>query len=612
MSEARYPLDTSKIHTLVELFEARAAKSPSLAAYRQYLPGVNRWHTYSWNDVATRVRAWTRAFVEEGLEAGDRVAIMSSNRPDWVAVDIAALSLGLVVVALFDEDTAGNAGHTLEHSGARLLVVEDPQWWRDIRANHALPALQCVICIRGEPARDDSRMSSLSSWLDNTSGQAPLPRNRARPAADDLAVICYTSGTSGRPKGVMLSHRNILSNVLACHDAIPMQEGDLALSFLPLAHMFERTAGYYHAMLSGAEVAFTRGLKHLGEDFRELRPTVIISVPRVFERFYALLQRRIKQRPPLFQHLFKLAVHLGWQHFEYQQGRRPRPRMDGFKQALVQRIGRNVLDAMGGNMRLAVSGGAPLSPTIAKTFISLGLPIVQGYGLTEAAPVVSTNRVDDNDPESVGRAVTGVETRRSNRGELLVRGPNVMQGYWQDPEATAEALSQDGWLSTGDKISRLQEDRMYLVGRLKELVVMSNGEKAAPALLEQDLMLDPLVEQALVIGEARPYLTALIVPDRDVLTEFCNEHRLKADDPELLALLLKRLQGDLNEQPKFAQVRRIVLLDQPWTPENEMLTATHKPRRRRIAQVYAAQIDALYSGHYTPDDIQLNYHVDLG
>ncbi len=610
--QARYPLNTDKIHTLVDLFEARAAKSPSLPAYRQFLPGVERWHTYTWNDVASRVRAWTSALEREGLEPGDRVAIMSGNRPDWIALDLAALSLRLVVVAVFDDNTPGNAAATLEHSGARLLVVEEPQWWTGISQEAELPEIQRVVSIKAESSQQEGRMVALSKWLDAATDSARTRPRRPLAQADDLAVICYTSGTSGRPKGVMLSHRNILSNVLACHAAIPMREGDVALSFLPLAHMFERTAGYYHAILAGAEVVFCRDIKHLSEDFREVRPSVIISVPRVFERFYALIQRRVRQRPLLFRQLFRLAVDAGWRHFLYQQHRGPKPLFDRAWMRLTRSLGRNVLDALGGNMRLAVSGGAPLSPQIARTFIALGLPIVQGYGLTEAGPVVSTNTEEDNDPESVGLPLGGVETRRSAKGELEVRGPNVMMGYWQDAEATAEVLTDDGWLRTGDKISRLQSDRLFVIGRIKELIVMSNGEKAAPALLEQELMLDPLVEQCLVIGEARPYLAALIVPNPEAMAEFLEDNELADGDPKLPAHLLARIQADLADQPKFAQIRRIALLQEPWSTKNDMLTPTQKPRRRRIMQIYAEQIENLYSGHYTPEDASLNYHVDLG
>ncbi len=612
MSESRYQLDTTKIHTLVDLFDARVAQSPSLPAYRQFLPGVERWHSYSWNDISSRVRAWEAALENESLAVGDRIAIMSSNRPDWIAADIAALNLGLVVVALFSEDTPGNAGSTLEHAQASLLVIEEPAWWSAISKHHALPSIQRVVTIKADGQQRDNRVMSLSNWLVASAGDHQARAKHARPEPDDLAVICYTSGTSGRPKGVMLTHRNILSNVLACYDAVPMYPGDVALSFLPLAHMFERTAGYYHAMLAGAEVVFTRGMNQLQEDFREIRPTVIVSVPRVFERFYALLQRRLKQRPWLFRKLFHLALKAGWKRFEHAQQRGPRPRFDRAWSGLNQFFGKQFLDALGGNMRLAVSGGAPLSPEIARTFISLGLPIVQGYGLTEASPVVSCNRVDDNDPESVGRPVKGVETRRASNGELKVRGPNVMQGYWRDPEATREVLNEDGWLSTGDKISRLQSERLYVIGRLKELIVMSNGEKAAPALLEQELMLDPLVEQVIVIGEARPYLAALIVAEPKALADFCAENGMTETDPNLLSLLLARLKFDLDDQPKFAQIRRLALMREPMTIENEMLTSTHKPRRRKVTQLYADTIEALYSGHFTPDDASLNYHVDLG
>ena len=610
MSDKPKQLDISKIHTLVDLFQARVAASPGQPAYRQYLPGLNRWHSYTWNDLASRVNAWSASLANEQLEPGGRIAIMASNRPDWIAADIAAQSLGLVVVALFSEDTAGSAGSTLEHAGASLLVVEDPQWWQAISANHALPQIRRVVALKPASGyNDDERVIALSNWLDQTGA---APRSRHPIQADDLAVICYTSGTSGQPKGVMLSHRNILSNVKACHQVIPMVAGDIALSFLPLAHMFERTAGYYHAILAGAEVAFNRDIKHLTDDLREVRPTVLVSVPRVFERFYTMIQRRVKKRPWLLRVMFDLARDAGWRHFLYEQKRGPRPPLDHLGQMLARQFGKSVLDALGGRVRLAVSGGAPLSPEIAKTFIGLGLPIVQGYGLTEASPVVSTNHPDDNDPESVGLPLPGVETRRGSNGELQVRGPNVMLGYWHDDEATTAVLSADGWLSTGDKISRLHSDRLYVVGRIKELIVMSNGEKAAPALLEQELMLDELVEQVIVIGEARPFLTALIVPNQVALDEFCQTQGMHQNDPDLLPALLARLKQDLDNHPRFAQIHRVALLDEPWTTDNHMLTPTHKPRRRHILQRYAERIDALYRGHFSPDDTALNYHVDIG
>lgn len=610
MREPFKPLDSSKIHTLVDLFNARVAASPAAPAYRQYLANLNRWHSYSWNDMADWVARWQRALAQEKLAPGDRFAIMSSNRPEWIVADIAAQSLGLVTVALFNEDTAGNAAGMLEHSGSSMLLVEDPHWWKAICSTHELPEIQRVITLKPGQPIDDPRLVTLDRWLDQGDGTTPpaLPDIKT----DDLAAICYTSGTSGQPKGAMLSHYNILSNVLACHQAIPMVAGDIALSFLPLAHMFERTAGYYHAILAGAEVAFNRDVTHLTDDFREIRPTVLVSVPRVFERFYALIQRRVNKRNWLFRQLFTLACAVGWEQFEYRQKRSTRPFMSSLKNALARYIGRHVLDALGGRVRLAVSGGAPLSPKIARTFIGLGLPIVQGYGLTEAAPVVSSNRVDDNDPESVGIPLQGVETRRVSTGELQVRGPNVMQGYWRDEEATAAVLSDDGWLSTGDKISRLHTDRLFVIGRLKELIVMSNGEKASPALLEQELTIDPIVEQVIIIGEARPFLAALIVPNPTVLAEFCQQENLTVGHPAVFPRVLKRLQASLDSLPHFAQIRRITLIDEPWSTANGLLTPTHKPRRRAILEAYASRVEELYRGHFTPDDANLNYHVDIG
>ncbi len=605
-------LDAGRLHTLVDVFEQRVRATPSRVAYRQYLEGVDRWHGFTWTDLSQRVRCWKVAYLREGLRAGDRIAIMAANRPDWVAADMAGLSLGLVTVALFAGDTPGNAARTLRHSGAKFLVVEQARWWDEISATDALPDLQRVVSLTAGMPRRDARAVDISNWL-------PMPEEtlaaatHARPGPDDLAVICYTSGTTGDAKGVMLTHRNILSNVFASAQVVPLLASDVVLSFLPLAHMFERTTGYYHAIFSGTEVAFTRGIPRLREDFAEIRPTAIISVPRVFERFYSLLMRRLSQRPLSVRMLFRWTVAMGWRRYLRSQGRGGAWRLDEIFWPLLRSvIARPLIAVLGGRMRVAISGGAPLSAEVSKTFIALGLPLLQGYGLTEAGPVVSTNTLADNDPESVGLPIPGVETKTGRDGELFVRGPGIMQAYWGDPEATAAVLSTDGWLATGDRVSRLDSQRLYITGRIKELIVMSSGEKASPSRIEQELLADPLVEQVMVAGEARPYLVALVVPNREVLTEVCESLGISDDGAALEQEYLRRFGERLASLPKFAQIRRVGLVADPWTVENGMATPTFKLRRRRILQVASNVLEPLYAGHFQPPTAAAGYHVDLG
>ena len=559
--------------TLAQMFLARIEDTPHKLAYRQYYPDPDvlrdasrgRWRDITWAQAGHEVGRWRAALRSEGLRPGDRVALCMRNRVEWVLFDQAALGLGLVVVPLFYNDRPDNMAWCMNDAGVRLLLLEDGQLWRGLRSQ--VPMLARVVCIHSAPA-DDGTAVAVSSWLP-AQGES-LDPGPARAA--DLATLVYTSGTTGRPKGVMLSHRNVASNVSASLDAVPtLNADDIFLSFLPLSHMFERTVGYYLSLCIGARTIFARGIPELSEDLLSQRPTVLVCVPRIFERIYARMQESL---PPcsLRRRLFDLSVDIGWRRFTGQVRVRDRllwPLLDML-------VARKLRQRLGGRMRLVVSGAAALAPQLSRTFLGLGLPLLQGYGLTEFSPVVSCNRLGDNDPLSVGRPVTGIEVRVLDNGELVVRGPAVMLGYWNNTAATSAVIDGDGWLHTGD-IARIEGGRIYIVGRAKEIIVLSNGEKVPPADAEQMIMLDPIFQQVMVVGEGRPHLGLLVV-------SVLGDERA----------LCQRANDQLRSFPGYARVRHIARISEPWTVENHLLTPTLKLRRNKIEERFSKEIEEMY------------------
>jgi long-chain acyl-CoA synthetase len=588
LNEPPFPgIAEAGIASLAELFDARVRLTPKGAACRWFDVAERDWRGFDWAGLDARVEAFARGLAALALEPGARVAIQLDNGPDWVAAEQAIHRLGLVAVGVYVQDTAGSVAHILEDSGASLVFLREAAAWEAVRSLTPLPALRRVVIQRG-PA-DAERCSSLADFL--AAGQ-----DYQRPVAsrEALASLVYTSGTTGRPRGAMLTHGALLANVFACGRALRMRADDCLLSLLPLSHSFERVAGWHGAVLAGAETAYSRGPEHLGEDLRLVRPTGLLAVPRVYERLYARLLRNVDDGPLHKRALFHLAV----QSAESPTG--------SARQRFSRRLTGGVLEAvrvgLGGRLRMAISGGAPLSAHIARSFAALGLPVLQGYGLTEAGPVVSVNRPGDADPESAGPPLDNVETRVGPDGELWVRSPSLMLGYWNDEAATRAVLDEAGWLHTGDKVSRLCCDKLYLTGRIKEILVMSTGVKAAPCEIEARLTAEPLFEQAVVLGESRPYLIALVVPDANRFTALRQSLGLPAgfDDAESRATLEKALfnlcREKLADLPASHQILRLAWVP-PFTLANGQLTSTHKPRRAAIAKAHAAEIERLYAGH---------------
>jgi long-chain acyl-CoA synthetase len=400
----------------------------------------------------------------------------------------------------------------------------------------------------------------------------------------------------------MLSHRNILLNTEAAFDIVKMYPGDTLLSFLPLSHTFERTVGYYIPMKMGATIAFARSIPQLAEDLLSIRPTLLISVPRIYERVYNKIQSGLVEKPAIAAKLFNLAVDTGWRRFLHRQGRGRWEPSFLLWPLLDRLVAAKIMARLGGRMRLAASGGAPLPPSIARVFIGLGLNLIQGYGLTETSPIISGNPSDDNDPASVGVALSNVEVRIGENDELLTRGPCVMLGYWNDPEATRAMIDPDGWLHTGDQ-ARIENKHIYITGRLKEIIVLANGEKVPPADMEMAIALDPLFEQVMIIGDNRPYLTAVLVLNPEQWENLARSLRLDPEDHATLnsaaveQAICAKLAERLSDFPGYAQVRRAASTLEAWTVDNGLITPTLKLRRNQIEKRFAAAIDRMYEGH---------------
>lgn len=584
--------------TLHGLFLERVRRTPDKIAYRYF--GQNVWRDLTWLQMAGEIARWQAALSRLNLQRGDRVAIMVRNCPVWIAFDQAAMSQGLVTVPLYTVDRPDNIAYIVNDSDIKLVLFETAEQWQGLRTvRDKLGGVVRFVSLDNLRNTDESRLVSMADFLPKTAFLQPVQAAQAQ----DLVSIIYTSGTTGKPKGVMLSHANMLSNAHACLDTFTVHADDLFLSFLPLSHTFERTLGYYLNVMTGATVAFARSIQLLSEDLQTIRPTLLISVPRIYERIYSAIRARLEEGSRLNRKIFDLAVAIGWSRFEYEQGR-TRWHTSFLLWPLLQKlVAEKVLNKLGGRLRVAFSGGAALSPEISRVFVGLGLPIVQGYGLTETSPVITGNHLENNYPDSVGQPIRGVQIRLGAQSELQVKGPNVMLGYWNHPEATRDAFDEEGWLHTGDIAHVSYTGHIYITGRIKEIIVMSNGEKIPPNDMELAILHDPLFDQVMIFGEAHPYLVAIAVLNPEVWLHFAKEVGIRSDMPEALtdsrieAKVLRRIARNLRGFPGYAKVNRVLLLREPWNIENGLLTPTMKLKRDEVTARFNKQIRQLYDGH---------------
>ena len=593
-------ITAAEAKTLDGLFRERVVCSPQKVAYRYYDNATNEWRSHTWEEMNQAVARWQAALSKEDLVPGDRVAVMLKNCPEWVMFEQAALGLGLVVVPLYTDDRAENAVYTLNDAGVKLLLLGTQEQWQGFaEIREQIEGLQRVVIIDSFNREDDDLIVLLDDWLPVTDSDV----QHINVDPHSLATIIYTSGTSGRPKGVMLSHDNILSNVASCSQIVPLLPDDLLLSFLPLSHTFERTAGYYIPMMCGATIAYARSIQLLQEDLLSVRPTILVSVPRIYERVYAGIRAKLAEGSILSRWLFNLAVNIGYDRFESQQKRGPKRISHLLWPILDKLVASKVMSKLGGRLRQVTSGGAALPADVSRVFIGLGLPILQGFGLTESSPIACANRPDDNLPTSVGRPLPGVQVKLGENNALLIRGPNVMLGYWNNPEATKAVMTAGGWLNSGDIAAIDAQGRITITGRLKEIIVLSTGEKVPPADMEAAILNDPLFEQIMLVGEARSYLSVLVVLNNDALKKMAIQRGLNVDlnnltqQQQLEEILLEKITEKTNAFPGYARIRRVAVISIPWTVENDMLTPTLKLKRSNVLKHYQVVVEKLYAGH---------------
>jgi long-chain acyl-CoA synthetase len=543
-----------------------------------------------------------------GVGRGDRVAILSENRPEWAYADIGSLLTGAVDVPIYPTLSPPQILYILNDSGSTVIVVSNAEQAAKVAAIRGQAATLAHVVVMDEtPVADTMSLTELRRrGAEALARDVKAVRQRAEEVQpDDLATIIYTSGTTGDPKGVMLMHSNLVSNVVSSHSVVAdMGREDSCLSFLPLCHVFERTAGHYLMLKHGSSVAYAQGVEKVPSDLLEVRPTVLLAVPRFYEKVHGRVMEKVAAAPALRRRLFYWALGVGTRALPYRlSGQKPGGLL-GVQLALADTlVFSKIRKGTGGRLRFLVSGGAPLPREIAAFFAAAGLPIQEGYGLTETSPVIAANRPHQVRLGTVGVALPGVEVKIAEDGEILTRGPHVMKGYYKKPEATAEAIDRDGWFHTGD-IGALDKDGyLSITDRKKDLIVTSGGKKIAPQPIECLIKTNPLVSEIVIVGNKRHFAAALIVPRLEPLSAWAKENGITVSRPEeLLARpeVLSRYEQVVNEMTphlaQFEKIKRLALLPKEFTLEAGELTPTLKVKRKVIEEKYRDVIDRLYEG----------------
>lgn len=603
--------DLKKCQTLCEFVPLRARQIPQTVALRQYDRKEKAWEDVTYASLDKQITAWRRALEALHLERGARVAILLNNSVDAVLADQAVLANGLIPVPLHAIDTPGSSAFILIDSQSSTLITNKADRWGLIeKTNVPMPDLKHVILTEetGISEKDERRqILSKDIWLASGKDIQELPEG---PKPEDLAAIVYTSGTTGRPKGVMLTHHNVVENVIATliHIAPAPKPGYVFLSFLPLSHTFERTAGYYLALGMGCTITYNRSIMLLAEDLRTVKPDVLISVPRIYEKIYARINEQIGKKPAIARWLFNCAVSVGWRKF-CAENKLPIPKSpwqfaDSFTGPILKKlVADKVLEQFGGNLKVAIAGGAALNGKVARVFGGLGLAPIQGYGMTEASPIIAGNSLTINQPDTVGKLFSNLQMRLApETHEIQIRGSSIMKGYWKRPEDTARVLDSEGWLSTGDVGEINESGLLRIKGRIKEIIVTSTGEKVPPVDLELALETDPLFSQAYVVGENKPFISAVTVLNPEEWKKLAAELKVSANEASLKltsvrTAILKRVKAAAADFPHYALPRKVLLTLKPWTIENGLLTPTLKLKRTPLAKFFKKEIDEIYEKH---------------
>jgi long-chain acyl-CoA synthetase len=587
--------------TLVDIFRNLARfQKPDLLLVKKH----GAWHPISTREFMDRVQAVSSALEGLGVKAGDRVTLLSENRPEWAIVDFACQCFGAVVVPIFPTMVADQAAYLLRDSGSVVAFCSTPeQAVKVLDARKDLPALKQVIlfdetAMKGTRHFDEVLADGARSYA---ADPAAFDRRADARTPDDLATLIYTSGTTGEPKGAMLTQSNFVSNVLACGDLLPLPPTTVALSFLPLSHVFERMAEYlyYHF---GVTIAFAESIDKLKDNLVEVNPHMFAAVPRVYEKVYGRILDTVSKAPAARQKLFWKALDVGKQVLALRAQKKTPDVFLALQHFVLDRLVlHKIRSALGSRFRLCISGGAPLSKELAEFFWAAGVEIYEGYGLTETSPVIAVNYTGAWRLGTVGRILPGVECRIAPDGEILTRGPHVMKGYFGKPDATKEAIDEDGWFHTGDVGAIDGDGFLSITDRKKEIIVNANGKNVAPAPIEGFLKGNPFISLPVILGDRRKYLSCLIVPNFEKLREWGGPQGLGGLPPEVLAKeprVLALYQAAIDEwnagKSHEQKIVRFSLLPGELTIEGGELTPTLKVKRRIIDRKYKAFIDELY------------------
>ncbi|MEN6561218.1 MAG: long-chain fatty acid--CoA ligase [Acidobacteriota bacterium] len=590
------------VTTISRLFlrSCRAFRKPD----RMLVKKGEIWTRISTGEIEAAVRRLSLGLRELGLQPGDRVAILSENRPEWVLADFAVLCAGGVTVPIYTSLLPDQVRFIIADSGAKIAVCSDLEMWRKVAAvRDALPALERIVIMDGDPPAGTQALSDVEEMglrVEPGGGQERFEAAIEAVRPGDLASIIYTSGTTGLPKGVMLSHANFVANVDSLTEVIDFRETDTALSFLPLSHVFERTATFlfFHV---GTSVAYAESVEAVAANMAEVRPTVMISVPRLFEKIYARVMDQVMAGSRLKRAIFLWALATGKKHAARMIAGQPIPVHLFLKRAIANRLVFSKITARtGGRIRYMICGGAALSQDITAFFLALGLLVFPGYGLTETSPVLTGNTPGRIRLGTAGKAIPRVELRIAEDGEILARGPNVMMGYYKNEADTREAL-KDGWLHTGD-IGRLDEDGYLIItDRKKDIIVTSGGKNIAPQPIESLILGSPFIANAVVVGSSRKFISALVVPNFEKLEAWAKRCGIAVADraklsrlPAVAAFLLGEINRLTPGLASYERVKKIAVLDRDFELDLGEVTPTLKVRRNFVERKYADIIDSLY------------------
>jgi len=574
--------------TIPEIFFQTAEKFSKKPALLAKESGV--YFSYTFEQIAKKVKIFANALLDLGIQKGERVVILSENRPEWAIADLGIMSIGAITVPLHPTFNPKAICNVLNHSEAKVVVVAGTDLLvKVLLFQKELPFLEKIIYV--EQLNNDLKKISekkILNWsdlVDRAEFKDFIPKNLN---SEDICTIIYTSGTTGNPKGVMLTHKNLLENLEAVKRAVPIKASDIFLSFLPLSHVLERLAGYYVPLLTGASIAYAENAKKLPQNLKEIKPTILISVPRIFEKFYDVIQAKIASSSAFKQNFFHWAL---------------RRKDNGFSHWLADHlIFKKIRNQLGGRLRLTVSGGASLNKKIAKFFLKIGILILEGYGLTETSPVISVNRENDFKFGTVGKVLNNIKVKISSEKEILIQGPSLMKGYYKDLAETQNVIDKDNWFHTGDLGFIDQDGFLTIIGRKKEMIVTSGGKNVWPEVIEKEINHDLYISQSMVVGQNRKFISALIVPDWEKVKKFLKSKNLLVKDPEelikspeILNLFEERIELINKNFSHFEDIVKFKLIVNEFSQEKEEMTPTLKLRRQFIEKHYQREIEEMYS-----------------